>query len=544
MPFAETFRSLDFLDQAQALQELRQRPAAEAVAELRPLFAQPGSDAAAATMVRNALRDTLRTAPELATDGLADTDAAYAALCREVVASERLVSAVPKLIVLGQTTADTGLLHEILTTLASIGSQDALPLLRMHMQHADPVIAALCIQSIGHLRDTHSIASLSDIISAANTEARLAQCDITTWKAIEALGVMADTVPEEALSRLAAFIHHGNPTARRIILANLVNCGEAAISHLAPMLLDAETDNRIMAANAFRDIAHKSAAAPLIYALEHGAAVDANVGFAIYEALGNTPGVKSLVALTDALTKEDDPVTLMAIIQALESLATPVLGKRLSELVTDRLNAQDTRAQRILSTIIAAQATTLFQLLHEDPVIGRILVSLAAKSADPETQRAFVLSLRQCSNDRAEKDMRTLLAAMPDTQQSKPRMLAVDDSTAMRNFYRTHGSAIGLEVTLAEHGQEALDIVETLSGVFDVIVVDMNMPVMDGIQFTEKLRAMSEYATVPVIMATTESGRSQASLARQSGVSAFLAKPFTPEMLQHKLQKLMERNKN
>ncbi|GFM36418.1 response regulator [Desulfovibrio psychrotolerans] len=548
MALADSFRSMDFLEQATALQALQALPAAEALAEITPLFLAPTGDAAADSMVRNALRAILRSNPAAVLNGLTADQPPMADLCRDMAAEMRLEAAVPHLIHAAASVAgsrDMDGLRTILGILGRIGSPQSLPAFRAHMDNPDPVTAALCIQHLGALGDASSLPALAAAISAANAEDRYETCDITTWKAIEAIGEIGRAGTPAAIAVLARFIHHRNPTARRIVLETLVRCGEDAIAHVGPALLDPDTDTRIMAANALRDIAHKAAAEPLVRALEKGAAVDANVGFAIYEALGHTPGMKSLVALTEALPKEHEPSTLMAIVQALETQASPAVGKRFNEIVTDRLSAQDAQAQRILSAVIAVRATGLFPHLYADPVVGRILVGLILKTSDPEALRSFAEILRQCPQPQAEKDAQTLLAALPATETSdRPRLLAVDDSNAMRNFYRTHGAAMGFDVTLAEHGQHALDIVESASGAsltFAIVVVDMNMPVMDGIQFTEKLRAMPEYASTPVLMATTESGRSQASLARKSGVTAFLPKPFTPEMLQSKIGKLLER---
>lgn len=543
MSFADSFRSLDFLEQAQALHKLQGEPAAEALAELTPLFLEPTGDTAADTMVRNTMRTLLQKNPDSIVSGIDHPYGPYAALCRDLAGEMHIVKAAPVLIArLGKATDSTSL-NETLTALGRIGSDAAIPVFHEHMRHADPVIASLCIQYLGALGDTSCIQSLTDIISANEADDRYAVCGITTWAAIEALGRIGASSHAPALSELARFIHHRNPEARRIVLETFVRCGELAIPHIAPALLDSDKDSRVMAANALRDIAHKSAAQPLIHALEQGAASDPNVGFAIYEALGCTPGVKSLVALTDALPVEQEPSTLLAIVYALESLESPMVGKRFLEIIADRMAARDAQAQRILQAIITAHAVKLFPYLHADPVAGRILVSLILKCNNAETMLAFVEALKQCEGQQAARDAEAIRKEMPKHDSGRPKLLAIDDSTAMRNFYRSHGSAIGFDVMLAEHGREALDIVEALEGVFDVIVVDMNMPVMDGIQFTEKLRAMPLYATTPVIMATTESGRSQAALARKSGVSSFLPKPFTPEMLQNKLGKLLERAK-
>ena len=109
----------------------------------------------------------------------------------------------------------------------------------------------------------------------------------------------------------------------------------------------------------------------------------------------------------------------------------------------------------------------------------------------------------------------------------------------MRNFYRSAGSGLGFEVVTAENGKDALTHLD-FGTHFDVIIVDMNMPVMDGIEFTEKARSMEDYARIPIVMATTESTKSQAVLARNAGVTTFLKKPFTADVLHHKIKHVLE----
>jgi len=72
-------------------------------------------------------------------------------------------------------------------------------------------------------------------------------------------------------------------------------------------------------------------------------------------------------------------------------------------------------------------------------------------------------------------------------------------------------------------------------------VVDMNMPEMDGIEFTTRVRGNPLYEGLPIVMATTESEKSQARLAKNAGVDAFLIKPFKAEVLSHRIKKVLER---
>ena len=98
--------------------------------------------------------------------------------------------------------------------------------------------------------------------------------------------------------------------------------------------------------------------------------------------------------------------------------------------------------------------------------------------------------------------------------------------------------ALGFEPLLAANGQEAFAFVD--AGEFvDVVITDMNMPVMDGTELTGKLRGSLGYEDVPILMVSTESEGSQREMAAKVGVTAFLTKPFKPEELKATLTALL-----
>ncbi|MBA4356926.1 MAG: response regulator, partial [Desulfovibrio sp.] len=73
----------------------------------------------------------------------------------------------------------------------------------------------------------------------------------------------------------------------------------------------------------------------------------------------------------------------------------------------------------------------------------------------------------------------------------------------------------------------------------DVVITDMNMPVMDGMELVGKLRGSLGYEDVPILMVTTESEGSQRDMATKAGVTAFLTKPFKPDALKAKLMEML-----
>ena len=109
-------------------------------------------------------------------------------------------------------------------------------------------------------------------------------------------------------------------------------------------------------------------------------------------------------------------------------------------------------------------------------------------------------------------------------------VLIVDDSVLMRAaLKRTIGMIdVGLDqIFEAANGQEALDSLS--SNPVDLILTDLNMPVMDGIELIRRLKGSNEYSGIPVIVITTESSTVQIEELRAEGVGDHLRKPFTSE---------------
>lgn len=109
------------------------------------------------------------------------------------------------------------------------------------------------------------------------------------------------------------------------------------------------------------------------------------------------------------------------------------------------------------------------------------------------------------------------------------KALVVDDSMTMREMVSRSLRESGFETLTAGNGQEGL---HALKGApVDLIISDVNMPVMDGLAFLEQVRASSESKFTPVLMLTTESGAEMKERAKALGATGWLVKPFNPEML-------------
>jgi two-component system, chemotaxis family, chemotaxis protein CheY len=112
------------------------------------------------------------------------------------------------------------------------------------------------------------------------------------------------------------------------------------------------------------------------------------------------------------------------------------------------------------------------------------------------------------------------------------KVLIVDDSSVMRKIVERSLRQAGLELTQvfeAGNGAEALAVIQ--ANPIDLILCDINMPVMDGLEFIKQLAGVENAKAVPVIMITTEGSEAHVVQALSSGARGYIRKPFTPDQV-------------
>jgi two-component system chemotaxis response regulator CheY len=115
--------------------------------------------------------------------------------------------------------------------------------------------------------------------------------------------------------------------------------------------------------------------------------------------------------------------------------------------------------------------------------------------------------------------------------------MTVDDSVSMRQMVSLVLKGGGYEVVEAVDG---LDALSKLTGQeLHLFLTDVNMPNMDGIEFTRQVRAMPEYKFVPIVLLTTESDMEKKQQGKAAGATAWIVKPFQPDQLLAVVKKVL-----
>lgn len=115
-------------------------------------------------------------------------------------------------------------------------------------------------------------------------------------------------------------------------------------------------------------------------------------------------------------------------------------------------------------------------------------------------------------------------------------ILVVDDSTSLRQIVKLALSGVGYQVLEATDGQAALSMLDGRP--ISMAVCDVNMPLMNGIEFVKSLKALNQYKFMPVLMLTTESQQEKMDAGKAAGARAWMVKPFSPSQLVKAVDKI------
>ncbi len=119
------------------------------------------------------------------------------------------------------------------------------------------------------------------------------------------------------------------------------------------------------------------------------------------------------------------------------------------------------------------------------------------------------------------------------------RILAVDDSAAIRQSISYILVQAGYEVKEATDGEEALRLLSSMPQM-DLIISDVNMPKLNGIELIKKLRAMPAYRFTPILVLTTDAQGSQMKEGRDAGATGWIVKPFSADKLLGIVEKVID----
>ncbi len=116
------------------------------------------------------------------------------------------------------------------------------------------------------------------------------------------------------------------------------------------------------------------------------------------------------------------------------------------------------------------------------------------------------------------------------------KAMIIDDSRAIRRILGDTIRELGFEVCEAANGREALDRLDEVGEPVRLMLIDWNMPVMNGLEFVTKIRLDRRFKSSLLVMVTTETAVDQMVKALDAGANEYIMKPFTKEVIADKLR--------
>lgn len=119
------------------------------------------------------------------------------------------------------------------------------------------------------------------------------------------------------------------------------------------------------------------------------------------------------------------------------------------------------------------------------------------------------------------------------------KVLVVDDSPTMRRIVVQMLKRLGYsDITEADHGKDALERMQA-AGDFELLLTDWNMPIMNGLELVETVRADPQFEGLPILMVTTRNMKQDIVAAMRAGVNNYVTKPFDPKTIKEKIDKVL-----
>jgi CheY-like chemotaxis protein len=466
-------------------------------------------------VIRETLISHLIAYPDLLIDGLRNPVIMDKTILVETAGELKLEEAVPALIELLGDTDDNDLIKLIIETLGLIGDPKGINTLTDYLYAADRELIITAIHALGQVGTPTAMHRLAERMGTDN------EIDLMI------LGIFADVQDHVSLEKLNDTLRSHHAHMRIYAKDELIRIGAKAVPVLIENLKEDDDDLLVHTLNVLGDIGDDSAIMPIRKLLDT-LPRNANVRFAAYEALALLPLRKGAYTLAAGLTDKEDHVCIAAA-RAIDRNFNEILAAGIKNMIRGR----DDEARHIVKIITNAQVDNIFlSLAGEDYFQEMALIYLPHSHQDIRDHYVHLLRKNGFADFAAR--------ITGDTQESgtqRIKICAVDDSRMILNIYKATLHELGFEPVLFEFPAGALQWLETEKPA--LVLTDLNMPEISGIQLTEGIRKKYSSEELPVIMVTTQSDTQDHDAAQAAGVNDILIKPFNADSLKAAMGKFI-----
>jgi len=505
--------SVDEKTQNRLLYELSRGDVSFSVPLLCYLLNEHGDVSEKMPVIRETLLSNLLAYPELINTFLLSDEITDKSQIIQLAGELKYEEATPVLLDLVTSASDEALIYLIIETLGQIGDPQAINTLTdfMYAANRDLIIAA--IQALGQVGTPTAMHRLAERMGTDN------EMDFMI------LSIFTEVQDQVSLEKLNDTLRSHYAHMRTFAKQELVKIGPKAVPFLIENLLHHDPDFQIHTLNVLGDIGDESAVKPVRNLLSDEPK-DANVRFAAYEALALLPLKKGAYTLTAGLSDREDHVCIAAA-RAIDQNYSEILAAGLKNL----LRSQNDEARHITKIIVNAQVDKVFlSMAGEDYFQEMALVYLPHTHKDTRNHYHKIL---------VEAGFTTFAAKMKGDEDTsiKPKVVAVDDSRMILNIYKATLHELGYEPVLFEFPKSAIEWLQKEKPL--MVLTDLNMPDITGIQLAEEIRKKYSAKMLPVIMVTTQNEANDNDAARLAGVNKIMHKPFNAASLKNAMDEFL-----
>lgn len=469
-------------------------------------------------IIRETLLSILLAYPEKLVEFLGSPKISYKTELIRVVGELKLEAATSKLLEIVADCEDEAEIFTIIESLGLIGDPESINTLTDYLYAANRELIIGAIQSLGQVGTPTAMHRLAERMGTDN------EIDFMI------LSIFADVQDQISLEKLNDTIRSHYAHMRTFAKSELVKIGPKAVPVLIDNLHRDDPDFLIHTLNVLGDIGDESAVVPIRKLLANEPK-SANVRFAAYEALALLPLKKGAYTLTAGLTDQEDHVCIAAA-RAIDKNFSPILGAGIKNL----LRGPENESRHIAKIIVNAQVDNIFLNLADDEIFEELALVYLPHTHKDIREHYYQILKQHGKNEFAQK------LTGKEEETVRPKIVAVDDSRMILNIYKATLHELGYDPVLFEFPASAIEWLATEKPL--MVLTDLNMPEITGIQLTEKIRERYTSKLLPVIMVTTQNESKDNEAAHMAGVDSILHKPFNGATLGAAIEKVLKKAAN
>lgn len=507
--------AVDRKTQNRLLYELSRGDIAFTVPLLNHLLTVYPDLAAELPIIRETLISHLIAYPEVLLRSLTNPVIGDKTVLIETAGELKFEEATPALLNLLAQTDDIATIKLIVENMGLIGDPESINTLTDYLYAADRELIIAAIQALGQIGTNTAMHRLAERMGTDN------ELDLII------LGIFANVQDQVSLEKLNDTLRSHYAHMRIYAKDELVRIGVKAVPVLIENLKEGDSDLLIHTLNVLGEIGDESAIMP-IRALLNTVPRNPNVRFAAYEALALLPLRKGAYTLAAGLTDSEDHVCTAAA-RAIDRNFNEILAAGIKNMI----RPQTDEARHIVKIIVNAQVDNIFLNLASEEYFQELaLVYLPHAHRDIKNHYIFLLK------SKGMEDFAARISGEELEGKVRVKVCAVDDSRMILNIYKATLHELGFDPVLFEFPAGALEwLGKEKPG---LVLTDLNMPEISGIELTKRIRTLYSPEVLPVIMVTTQSDVQDHEAAVEAGVNSILIKPFNADSLRAAMGKFIK----